>query len=279
MLRKKTGTFTGEKGFSIFYRHCEPEGESKAVTVLVHGYAVHSGRFTPFAEVLNKAGYDVFGMDLRGHGKSDGTPGDIEAFDFCAADLLKFIELIKGQNPGKKVFLIGHSMGGSISCLFASKYHDRINGLVIASSLVHMSQDIPEILKKLARILAKIIPKMPMEYFHIEGLSRIHENIEEYRKDPLIYNGKVRSRMGVHMLSLAQLVPDWISGVKLPMFIIHGGGDPIIAPGGSKELYDAAASEEKTFRIFPGLYHDVFYEPEVDEVTGAIIEWLDERVN
>ncbi len=279
MLEEQTGMFTGEKGFSIFFRHWEPEGESSAIAVLVHGYASHSGRFSSFAVKLNAAGYDVFAMDIRGHGRSDGTPGDIENFDLCADDLRKLIVMVRELNPGKKIYLLGHSMGGSVSCLFALKYHALIDGLVLISSLVHMSQDIPEILKKIARILSALLPKMPVEDFNIEGLSRLQENIEEYRNDPLTYTGKVRARMGAHMLSLEQLVPEWISGVKLPVFISHGGGDPIIDPAGSRQLYEAAASEDKLFRIFPELYHEVFYEPEAADVMGAIIEWLAQRVN
>jgi acylglycerol lipase len=278
MKESRTDTFTGARGFSIFYRCWIPEGEAKAVVILVHGYADHSGRFGEFAAALTEAGYGVYAMDFRGHGNSDGTPGDIENFDLCAADILTLAGIVKRREEGKNVFLLGHSMGGSVACLFASRHQDLLSGLVLSSSLVHMSQDVPEILKKIARMTAALLPRLPVEDFEIEGLSRVHEEIEGYKKDPLTYTGKVRARMGAHLLSLEHLVPEWISGVSLPMLILHGGGDPIIDPKSSSQIYEAAASEDKTLKLFAELYHDVFHEPEKEEVMQTIIAWLDERL-
>ena len=147
MKESGTGTFPGSRGFSIYYRYWNPEVQARAAIILVHGYADHSGRHAGLAGVCRAAGFTVYAMDFRGHGKSDGTPGDIEDFDLCASDIMTLLRLVKDREKDKKVFLLGHSLGGSISCLFASEHQDDIDGLIVCSSLVYMSQDVPKILK------------------------------------------------------------------------------------------------------------------------------------
>lgn len=277
MKENGTGTFTGERNFTIFYRFWLPDGEIKAVVILIHGYADHSGRHTPTAEALTRAGFAVYGMDMRGHGESDGTRGDIENFDLCAADILTLLQQVKERHPDKKMFLFGHSMGGSVACLFASMYQDELDGLIVCSSLVYMSQDIPEVMKKIAHFLAALLPKLPVEKFQIDGLSKQPEVIEEYRKDPLTYTGKVRSRMGAHMLNLRLLVPCWTPLIKLPVLVLHGEDDFIIDPKGSREIYDSISSNDKTLKFLPGFYHDLFHEPESGEVFDEIAAWIGTR--
>lgn len=50
------------------------------------------------------------------------------------------------------------------------------------------------------------------------------------------------------------------------------------SPEGSRFLYENAGSEDKSLEIFPGLYHEIFNEPERDAVFGDILEWCDKRL-
>jgi alpha-beta hydrolase superfamily lysophospholipase len=42
-------------------------------------------------------------------------------------------------------------------------------------------------------------------------------------------------------------------------------------------LYDKVSSPDKTLRIYPGLYHELFNEPEHAEVIEEVLGWLEAR--
>jgi alpha-beta hydrolase superfamily lysophospholipase len=58
---------------------------------------------------------------------------------------------------------------------------------------------------------------------------------------------------------------------------MHGTGDIVTDPSGSRELYARAASTDKTLHLYSGLYHEIFSEPERERVIGDLIGWIESR--
>lgn len=67
--------------------------------------------------------------------------------------------------------------------------------------------------------------------------------------------------------------------VKVPLLIVHGAEDVVCDPESAEELYKRAASEDKTLKIYPGMWHQLVGEPKesVDLVFGDMLEWLRTR--
>lgn len=66
----------------------------------------------------------------------------------------------------------------------------------------------------------------------------------------------------------------------MPFLVVHGGEDRVTDPSTSRELYKTAASPDKTFKLYPGMWHGLTSgEPieNIDKVFSDIVEWLDER--
>jgi alpha-beta hydrolase superfamily lysophospholipase len=71
-MKYQEGTFMGPGNISIYHQSWMPEGESKATLLIVHGLAEHSGRYLNLVNHFVPLGYAVYGVDLPGHGRSEG---------------------------------------------------------------------------------------------------------------------------------------------------------------------------------------------------------------
>jgi acylglycerol lipase len=60
----------------------------------------------------------------------------------------------------------------------------------------------------------------------------------------------------------------------MPM-ITNKTPEKIDHPEGAQMLYDAVSAVDKTIKIYDGLYHEVFNEPEHDRVLGDVKAWLE----
>ena len=97
-------------------------------------------------------------------------------------------------------------------------------------------------------------------------------------RDPLVHHGKLSARLIAELTAASRKALEEAPGIELPLLVMHGGDDKLTMPAGSRELYDKAGSTDKTLRLYPGLYHEIFNEPEKLEVIGEMLDWLDARV-
>ena len=205
MTKHETFNFTGFESFNIFCQTWHPEAEPSAVLLIVHGYAEHSGRYQHVAEHFAELGYAIYALDHRGHGQSDGVRADVVYFEDYLTDLKTFLNLVKEREPGRRVFLLGHSMGGAIATLFAARHGSDFDGLITSGAGVKIEGNAPPWLIHVSKIIATLAPRLPMIPFDNAGVSRDPEVITRYRNDPLNYLGKVRARWGFQVLRGAGL--------------------------------------------------------------------------
>src|SRR5829696_5983301 len=128
------GSFEGVGGLRIFTRSWYPStGEPRAAVVIVPGFNSHSGYYQWVAEQFADHGLAVYALDLRGRGKSDGERFYVETFADYVNDVATFITIAKSQQPGVPVFLLGHSAGGVVSCLYTLDHQAEFAGLLCES--------------------------------------------------------------------------------------------------------------------------------------------------
>lgn len=278
MTKHETFNFTGLEGLNIFCQNWHPEGDPRAVLLIVHGYAEHSGRYRHVAEHFAELGYAVYTLDHRGHGQSDGVRADVVRFEDYLADLKTFLGIVKEREPGRQVFLIGHSMGGAIVTLFTARHGGYFDGLITSGAGVKVEGGVSPLLIRLSKIVAALAPRLPTVPLDAEAVSRDSEVVARYRSDPLNYLGKVRARMGVQMLRAAELIATELPDTILPILILHGTADRLADPAGSQMIYDRVSSTDKTLRFYDGLYHELFNEPEREQVLADVTTWLEAHV-
>lgn len=247
----------------------------RAHLVFVHGYAEHAGRYDTFGKRLNDKNISLTAYDQRGFGQSDGLIAYIARFDHLINDLEEVLSTIHSDSP---LFIMGHSMGGLVVTTYAiDKDTSKISGIISSSGALELDPNLSPILQKLAPILGFLFPKLKTEPLDKTYLTRSPENLENYMNDPLIYLKGTRARTGAEMLKKIKSTSTRFNEVKVPLLVLHGDADRLTMPGGSQKLYDQSHSEDKTLKLYPGLYHELVFEPEGKEVVNDVLSWIVKR--
>jgi acylglycerol lipase len=261
------------------YRQCWlPESDCRGVLIIVHGFNEHSGRYARLAVDLNRQGYAVYSMDLRGHGKSDGPHAWIASFDEFLDDIEILIEHVMREQPGKPVFLFGHSLGGLIVAWMAITRPPQVRGLVFSGAGIVVGEKVFPILRRIAPFMSSIWPRLRLVRMGCRYISRDPRVVEDFKNDPLVFHGRFPVRTGAEILRVAKQVQHRWEEIRLPLLVMHGTDDFAADPEGSRRLHAQASSIDKTLRLYDGLYHEILSEPERDQVVKDLIDWLNARV-
>ena len=126
-------TFEDADGFKIFFRSWRPEGQARAVVVICHGVNSHGGQYLWTGDQLVHNDFAVYAIDLRGRGKSEGERFYIDDVSDYVQDVAALVKLAKAREPGLPVFLLGHSAGGVVSCVYALENQAELTGLICES--------------------------------------------------------------------------------------------------------------------------------------------------
>lgn len=277
-IQHQEGTFKTNDGINIFEQRWQPVTEPKAVIIIIHGYAEHSGRYAHVADYLANHGYAVETFDLRSHGKSDGKKTFIRSFDEFLSDVDLFLKRVQERHPNKNIFLLGHSMGGLIASLFVVTRKPNVKGLLLSGASLKISDEISPMLVKLSSVIGAIVPRLPTIKLDGTAVSRDPEVVKKYDSDPLNYRGGIPARTGAEFNRGVKQIQEQMAAITLPLLIMHGTADRLADPAGSKQLYERAQSHDKTLKLYEGFYHEILNEPEKERVLGDIVEWINERL-
>jgi alpha-beta hydrolase superfamily lysophospholipase len=272
-------TVTSEKDATIYYQSWKPDGAPRSVLVVVHGLAEHSGRYERFARHFVEHGFAVFALDHPGHGRSSGTPGHVGRFSEYLASLDQLRSKIAEEMPGLPRVLLGHSLGGLISTSYLLQNQDAFLGCILSGPAIKANVEPAAFQMKLIRFLSRALPRTGALRLDSRGVSRDPEEVKRYVEDPLVYNGKLSARLVAELFDEMQHVQSEAARITLPLLILHGGADPMASPDGSRFLDERVASRNKTLEIYPGLYHEIFNEPEREQIFDDILRWLDELLD
>jgi len=268
------GNFKGARNCSIYYQAWLPEGDVKAVLFVVHGLGEHSGRYMNVVNHFVPLGYAVYGLDHIGHGKTEGAKEIIERFEDFTQTLTVYYNMVASWQAGKPIFMLGHSMGGLIATHYLLDYQANFRGAVISAPSVKVSDSISPATVTMGKILSVLAPKVGVLALDASAISRDPQVVAAYVNDPLVFHGKTPARLAAEMLKAMQRVTAEVSKITLPFIVLQGAEDKLVDPAGAQMLYDQASSKDKTIKIYEGLYHEVFNEPERDHVLADVENWL-----
>lgn len=265
-------------GRSAYWQAWLPPDRARAVVVIVHGLHEHSARYAHVGTRLAGAGFAVYAADHRGHGRSDGRRANIERMTLIVNDLGSFARFCGGRHPGLPVFMVGHSLGGLIALHYATEPGTQLDGLVLSGPLVEVTVG-SALQRRLAGVLSALVPNLRVAALGAEEkISRDPEVVRSYREDPLVYRGRIKARTGAEILATMEGLPARLPRLSVPLLILHGTDDLICAPAGSAMVHDWVSSPDKTVHRYRDLYHEVFNEPERDEVLTDLVRWLEQHL-
>lgn len=269
----RLGPKSAGAGAELFWKAWLPEAP-KAVVLLAHGYAEHLGRYEYFATKLNAAGIAVYALDHWGHGKSEGTYGFVPRFSAYTDGVEALLAEIEARHPDLPRFLIGHSMGGLIAAVHLAAHQSHYAGAILSGPAIKAAEEPSKLLIWVSRLLSALAPKLGVLALDAEGVSRDPAVVAAYRADPLVYTGKMSARLAAEMFDAMAEARAKAGTIALPILLLHGEADRLTAPVGSQFLAETVASTDKQLKLYPGLYHEIFNEPERDEVIGDVTDWI-----
>ena len=272
-----------DDGLALRLRVWPVDGAHRGVAVLVHGLGEHIDRYDHVARCLNGRGFAVVGYDHRGHGRSPGPRGGMPADDSLCADLGRVLYAARECFAGPLV-LLGHSLGGLIAGRFVAEglqarpapWWRPVDALAMSSPALDPGTSAVQ--KLLLAIVAPMLPKLAVgNGLKADRVSRSPAVVEAYGADALVHD-RITGRLGLFVARQGPAViaaaPRWTT----PTLLMWAGADRCAAPAGSAAFAAAAPRDVVTAREWPGLFHEIFNEPERDDVLQALGDWLAARV-
>ena len=242
--------------------------------VVTHGIRDHALRYESFARKLTEQGFAVYAQDLRGHAHSGGDRQRFDSIAQMVADTDIVVSRAMRQHPGLPIFVLGHSLGGLVTTAYAESHADKVRGVVLSGAALKPPRSVSGFEIGVARVVGSIAPGLPLQQVDDSEFSRDKAVMAKLKSDPLVVRDKLPAASVVAAVNGMDEVRKNVDRLKMPLLILHGTGDKVNPIEGSQELNQTAPSVDKTLKTYPGLYHDLFNEPEHADVESDIMAWL-----
>jgi acylglycerol lipase len=265
--------FQGVGGIKIFTREWQPTGKPHGVVVISHGLNAHSGLYEWAAEQFTSNGLAVYALDHRGRGRSEGERFFVQKFADYTQDLATFIDMVKAREPGLPVFLLGHSAGGVIACVYTLEHQNELAGLICEDFAYQVP--VPNIALTLLKGVSRVAPHARVFKLKNRDFSRDPAVVEALNADPLIAGEAQPSETIAELARADQLLAKSFQRFTLPLLILHGTADKVTKPSGSQEFYLRAGSNDKTLKLYEGHFHDLLADIGKQKVMADIQAWID----
>lgn len=259
-----------------------PDQATRGTAILVHSLGGHAFRYAHVAQRLNEAGFHVRAYDQYGHGESGGPRGGLPSEMRLVDDLADIVDDTRRRmvgdtqrdvRAGKKLILLGHSMGGLVVASFVRQQMRPIDGIVLSSPAFDLGLSSAQ--KFLLMILANFAPDFRVDNgLKPHQLSRDSVVVQAYRGDAFVHR-KISGRMARFMADEGARCIAAAAQWRTPTLLMYSGLDTIVSPHGSQAFAAAAPAKWVQSCCFEAMYHEIFNDPEREQVFETLRSWLD----
>jgi alpha-beta hydrolase superfamily lysophospholipase len=276
-------TFDAADGTKIFTYRWLPSGPVRGVLQVSHGMGEHALRYRVPLQPLLDAGIAIYANDHRGHGKTATNKNELgdfgdAGFAGLVDDMARLTKIVRREQPGKKLILLGHSMGSFAAQIYVVDHSDLIDGLVLSGSAAF------DLLQAPRGGLRSVGQGMGKTRTPFDWLSRDEKEVDAYIADPLCgFTANEASRNSMFTAGAVAVDPKQLAKIRkdLPLYIFAGDKDPINAELARLtplvERYRAAGISDITTDFYHDGRHEMLNETNRDEVVCNLQNWL-ERV-
>lgn len=267
----------GPGGLGIFVRSWTPGTAALGAVVICHGVNSHSGYYAWAAEQLVGKRLAVYALDLHGRGQSDGERFYLDRMSDYVHDVHAVVSLAKSRNPGLPVFLLGHSAGGVVSCVYTLEHQAELAGLICESFAFQVAA--PDFALAVVKGLSHVAPHAHVLRLKNEQFSRDPKVVEAMNRDPLIANEVQPTKTVAELVRADERLRKEFPLITLPVLILHGTADKVTNPKGSQLFFDTAGSADKSLKLYEGHVHDLLNDTGKAKVMTDITAWIEARLS
>lgn len=302
-------SITGAGGVPLTLARIDVASDTGRVLLFLHGIGSYGALYYHIAEGLADAVDSVYFPDLRGHGRSGGTRGDLGSPSQVLEDIGCMVAAVRDEHPGAAVVLAGESMGGLLALAYSAERPDTLDGLILAAPALGLNTRQLASRESIRRGLATMFDPSAGQIPVTGGVPgqkpRDLRFVEMTTRDPLVQQSvslKYLATLGVFIFNwptryaraLRQLtvgtseahresapevdkkaLAEGLAGREagpLPVLLLQGGKDMVVDRAASRRLADIVPSTE--FVEFPEAWHNLFSDPEAPRVLAVMTEWI-----
>lgn len=252
--------------------------QAKGMVVVVHGMGEHSGRYHRLGTFLREQGFHVWSGDLPGWGQSEGKKGHIDSFDEYVQAVDEWVE--EAEHTELPLFLLGHSMGGLVVVRYLETLGQKrkCTGAILSSPCLKIKVEVPKWKAGIASWLNRLSPGIRLDSgVKTADVTRDESIQQETDSDPHMYR-KVSVRLYHEMNHAIELAWRERDKIRVPLLVLQAGDDRLVDPQATEEFAQTLTLADSEYRCYPGLYHEIFNEPEREEVFRDLLQWLEKRI-
>ncbi|MCA9527821.1 MAG: lysophospholipase [Myxococcales bacterium] len=262
-------------GMRLYREDLPAQGAPRAALLFAHGFGEHSGRYAAMSEALSAQGFSCFRFDFRGHGRSAGIRGHVFSFDGYLRDFAAAKRHAQARAGDLPLFVVSHSNGGLIALHAVAAHPEGLAGLAMSSPFFGFSLKVPKVKEALARQLSRFLPAFGLPT-GLDPATVSHDpaTVESYRTDPL--NVRVATgRWFTETVAAHARVADQARVLRLPVLLQQAGDDRIASAAAARAAFEEVGSADKTWREYPGFFHEIYFELERARPLADLSAWLD----
>jgi alpha-beta hydrolase superfamily lysophospholipase len=275
-MRHDEGWTEAADGSRLYWQRYTPDDTPRAELLFVHGLAEHSGRYGHVMRHFAEAGFDCWALDYRCHGKSPGLRVHVDRFDEFLLDIAAACRLVLEKQTSLPLYLVGHSQGGLLVLRHVLAHPDGINGIIVSSPFLglHSNAAPSAPLHMVANVISTFNPKLMFSKIaEPKFLSRDPQVATAYVDDPLV-SDTVSARWFTEVLRAQADTLARAPDLAVPALVMQSGDDRIADPAATRAWVASAPAELVDYVEWDGLYHEMFNEPEKQQVFEKMEEWL-----
>ena len=267
-----TSSFKNKAGLKIFTRTWVPEQNPKGAIVIVHGFNAHSNYYQWAADQFVAQNYAVYALDLEGRGESEGERFYVQSIYDYVNEVDQLVDIAKTMHANLPTFILGHSAGGVVACLYTLEHQEKLSGLICESFAFQVPA--PDFALAILKGLSHIAPHFHALKLKNEDFSRDAAAVDAMNSDPLIANESQPTKTMEQLVIADERLKKEFPLIKLPVLILHGTADKATKHEGSEFFYEHAGSADKTLKLYEGHYHDLLRDTDKEIVMLDIQKWL-----
>ena len=246
----------------------------KAVLLLVHGLGAHTGRWEFLGDFFQRNNVSSYALELKGFGQTPGERGHIDSLDIYFRVIRFLYDIIKQENPDKRIFLLGESMGALICFLFSALEPQLFSGLICISPAfagkLHLN-----LWTYIAIPIALVFN--PKRHFPVPITSQMCTQDIEYQKiidaDHLDTH-TATARLYWNIIKAQQRVKSLTDKVIPPLLVFTAEEDTVVDSLATRKIFNSLRIKDKEIINYPGMRHALSVDLGKEKVFEDILNWI-----